>query len=907
MFVISRMSYSVAKATNILLAQASRMHNCLGTIANGMSYLSSVVLSPGRSLIPIMFKVSAILLNRRVLIAGAGVTLSTYSAVTLAYLLRPGFNASRVIFPWGARSFDHALFDLFKSRIATWREVTIPESTHSANPHHVHNVVRDRAKTLITSTLAQTDYPPYYVQCEGQQAGSSMLIDPVDYGSRTQVSTEQRTLVFIDVDYYLDMTLYMWGDPIVVYGFVPFGATNESNDSTHYYFRNDHVHFKCNAGYETTHKLWDYGADYVSAIHRGTWLFAFYNLYNKYTGCSARYSFNTVSTTYRVTRLDLAHDRVLLFMVPWFEYIKNIVNLPMRRYVPRATLRRHRFNYANWTAFKYWTTGGMMVSLAYAGDCSRGITMPLHLLQRACDLQRYSDTKMSNHNIQVATSLNDAWLISRFIADLVRPDFILDLVQRGWRPIETPPVPPAPAVQECSCDLHQEFVHDGTAIHVAYTRNNKLRVLDKEAPKVTVVQPTPETTSRAPLGNQEDVLDAIRSRVIEPQKLARQRVEYVFDNVKPLLEYFVVLFRLVNLEPASDVDVLQRVPAKSRARVQEGLTTVGSRKDCRVVSCFVKAELYPTIKPPRLITPLHESVQARGYKFVYPLQDALHDAAWFAFGHPPVALAQRLAEVSDRAARNGWVCFSTDYHYFDGSLTELVRKMEEFVYTKCYGKSKELAFYLRYSKNVEYRGTGLRSGFARCSGAPDTCVMNSVVNYLVAAFATTLIDANDNGFFGGDDGLLFAPFEVGERLMTTARSFGLEMKMEVSVPGRPFTFLARTFQWGCVDSMCVPDRLCPKIGILNDVVIAKYAPARMMMKLQSLLENDGYTPGVGDMIRSRMISLREKHQDLCDVTIPQALLPGAWESERRALGPWPNVTQSWMLDVWSASTFSSKN
>ena len=72
------------------------------------------------------------------------------------------------------------------------------------------------------------------------------------------------------MDYYLDMAKYMVGQDLLIYGFQPQTAHGASLcDGTVYYFDQDKVHFKANSGYEATHGIWDYGADYVTA--EGWW------------------------------------------------------------------------------------------------------------------------------------------------------------------------------------------------------------------------------------------------------------------------------------------------------------------------------------------------------------------------------------------------------------------------------------------------------------------------------------------------------------------------------------------------------------------------------------------------------------------------------------------------------------
>lgn len=811
---------------------------------------------------------------------------------------------------WGYGYYFHEeFFNSFRSHASTWRNKEYKKKHRGANPHSIHNQVRERALGFVNNFLKSARFTRYDIQKQplGEVLGSSMFIDPIDANGNTDPRPDKPCLTFVDVDYYLDMSKYMTGLPILIYGFCPTSTTNPVEDSTHYYFNKDNeVVFHCNSGYEATHQLWDYGADYVTSHFHGSWFWFFWRFIDRHRGIwFTRHSFLNRVYTYRVSRLDMGYDRVITCLCPHTMHVDSWLNFPLWNWRPRAVLRRHQFLHESWVAFKFWTKTGLKVTIAAAGEASRGVVLANSSVQAACDLYRQAGGRLSVHNLTVATKLEEPWILSDFVVDYVKHGFTLDVVQRGWSP-EDQLAAESPAVNSCSCDLHNDHAHSGEQKELPYTRSTKLEVLGKKTPPVTVVFPVP-STSRTPLRTPEDMIDAIKSRVLEPQKKAVAACKLKARDAKRLAHWFVKsVLHLVGqaLDPISDEEVLERVPSKSRERISLGLKDICSFSNkFRIVKAFLKAEIYALIKAPRLITPLHNTVQAHGYRFTYALQDLLHQCNWFAFGVPPTVLTGRISEASQDAKRKGWVCLETDYSTFDGTITPMLRLIEKTIYHIVFKACPQLSFFLKYSQNVRYEGTKMTSGGARCSGAPDTCLMNSILNFIVMSQAVGMDHASKYGFFGGDDGILFLPEHKVERVVQEAARFGLVVKFQVRKPGTPFSFLARYMQWGSPNSMCDPDRLCPKMGLVCHNVPEKYRNSRMLMKIRSLLDSDGATPGVGPILRSMRDALLK--QPDCEISVPAAFMPSSFEQERLSAS-WPNYEEPWMADLWTGSAFYSK-
>jgi hypothetical protein len=741
------------------------------------------------------------------------------------------------------------------------------------------------------------------------------------------------TLRFIDVDYYLPMSSYLTGQDAFVYGFSPTRASGLGKDGSWYYFKQDNVYFHANSGYEAKHGLWNYGADFCTNLTL------------------------TRAYVYRVCRLDMGLDRVLTYLSfqysepaywHWVSYLPGLGSLktPVSG---RHYLRRHRVTFGDVTAFRYWdNVRGLMVTFARQGPNSKAVVLTNEVFTEMCDAARHS--KLTLHNAHTIAGEEPMWTIVNHCPEIHLAD--LDIMHRGWYepgvasnvnvesiPVDTgegrsDPQPSAPSSEalvdhstaprtkvdkgkkkaECPCPLHVDVEHHGEAL--AYVQSKELTPIEKANTGTTVVLPTLLSTKvRAPIKSKDSLKAAVQTRVMNVGEHAEKRCKLTFDEIGAaarLVHRHV--FGGKTFVPASNEEVIKRVPARNRDTVDSSLfaKALPPRKEYGRVKPFVKAEIYPEIKDPRLITPLNEIVQANFYKFVYPVQDALEACQWFAFGRPVKQLVRNIAEVSARAMKCGYICMETDYSRFDGSCTKRTRKIEELVYRYLYGCPQKdqyqvqplLKMCLDHSRNLTYHGLDpkhYKTLFARCSGAPDTCLMNSILNWLVAASALGPTVASESCFFGGDDGILFIREQNVQKVIDMAEHFGFSMKAKVCRPNESgFTFLSRHFMWGDVNSMAGPDRLVPKLTILNHAVPEKYQLPRLLLKVRSLLESDSNTPGISDMMK--------KLRDDLELKVTAKMFEDAkvhyrpsWDILKEKLGAWPNEYRAWMADVWHAS------
>jgi hypothetical protein len=721
-------------------------------------------------------------------------------------------------------------------------------------------------------------------ECNGADDGSSLIYDPVDlrnFEEKEPYDPDETDTVFtmVDVDYYADMAY--WLDhmrPMLLYSMAPVSASSQDNCSSSFTFENDHLAFQSHGGYCTRHAIWNYGADYCRSIYAG------------------RVSW------YRVIRYALPASRVVIALAP-------VVQMPERYswmswMAPRHDLCRHVFTHKgegnSWTAFRFWTSKGLMVSVAASGPDSCAVTVPWDKFSEVIDTMRVlGGARVPEHTVHEICGPR-AFLLCKYAADYIKFQHRLDNIHRGIDTVTS--APDLDSHGPCPCpncvDPKQRGPND--SVHLKCGEHDSVKEKDTvtlAAPSCMVDKVGATAVAVAPIRDKGAAKEASQGRVLKPQADAAARVKPAM--VRPYVEAFIrcLMLRLRKVDPYNEEQVLARVKPSVRdataAGFAERLTDAAKR-----TQAFIKAETYPERKSPRLITPLNAALQARMYKYAYALQDALHEETWFAFGTSLPSLAKRIADKS----RDAYCVIETDYSKYDGTITRMAREIERKVYEAYFpGHRAELAELAKWQQHVKVsvKGVHYDSGFSRSSGAPDTCLMNSILN-LFSLFLCIGTDAFSSAVVGGDDGVIFVP-ESKKKLIVdgdcpalraASASVGFDIKCSVKRRTDTFSFLARRFSFGCPHSICQPDRLLPKLHILaHPNIPAKFLKARYRMKLDSLMLSDANTPVVGDVLRREISKL----PDTKGVKIPDEYTrDDAWWAAIRLEGPWPNEAQPWM-------------
>jgi hypothetical protein len=798
-----------------------------------------------------------------------------------------------------------------RSTFAKWHLTFQP--LNDDNPHAAGAAVRHEA-TEIIKRIQRSDedyWLRYDVQinaCNSADDGSSLVFDPVDVASvqrrnltdliddpmlSSQVTWDEAgnmlmngkiitgleyrgiMLTMIDVDFHAHMPYWLnLMLPIMTYSFMPTKATEADGMGTSHYFEDNKLNFQSHMGYCCAHPLWNYGPDYCVSTHKG------------------------VLTWNRVVTYALPQHRVIHALIPVMQMPEEYDWLgPVAR---RHNLRRYNVNFkgddCDWTAFRFWEKGRQVVSVAAAGPDSRCVVLPWETFGEIIDhIRVFGGSRVPEHTV-CSLAGDHAGLLCKYVHDYIKYKHVLDTFHRGIDHIDGPPKIDRTAAPHVLCPdcIPPSDRGVNECVHLKYGEHTT--VVDR--PTVTTVGPSPyldkvgaSTAAVAPIRDYQAALAAYTQRIREPQTKSRQRARP--GLVRGLIPAFVqaLMSRVPKYDPLTEEQVLDRVKPSVREATKAGFEDpLGAHS--KKTRAFIKGESYTVAKAPRIITPLEPSLQARMYRFAYALQDALHELPWFAFGTRLPTLSQRIANLTLDAG----AVIETDYSKFDGTISPIAREVELAVYRAYFPTHQseiEKLMKCEVHQSVSLKGVRYDSGTTRSSGAPDTCLMNSILNMFVL-FLTIGPDAFDIAIIGGDDGIISIqkshnPDKIKEAIDRCSADCGFDIKSKPILRGETFSFLARRFSFGSPNSICQPDRLVPKLNVLGHPNIPVHLrEPRLRMKLESVLLSDSNTPVIGALIRRMLAPLASGYVP------PQYCQENAWWDDVLTGGPWPNALEPWM-------------
>jgi hypothetical protein len=391
-------------------------------------------------------------------------------------------------------------------------------------------------------------------------------------------------------------------------------------------------------------------------------------------------------------------------------------------------------------------------------------------------------------------------------------------------------------------------------------------------------------------------------------------------------EFITIIHGLIgNLHPVSFNTVRLNQPRPEQRRI---LDIAVEQKRAQALdweaSTFVKAETYAAkltniaqqrygVNDPRIITTVGGVFKLYYSTFCYAICHALvaADVKQYAFGFKPKEVALRVGTIAARADS----MVETDYSRFDGHVSRNVRRWEAKLLQTLFPQYREFVTKLHASQVDKLaktrRGYHYETGTSRLSGSPETSIMNTLVNMLIAYCTTrrdypelTPIEIFDKlGIFGGDDGLTGDVTE--ESLLKAATAWGQKVTYVLKQRGDCLAFLARIYGnvWYYdgderdVSSMQDPRRALSKLHVSVRNHLHPFAKLTLRMAAYSL--TDMNTPLLGKLASVVLDRARE---------LPQ-YVPFTETVNYPYLAPWlarwgpnldsqyPNEYQEWMNQV----------
>jgi len=275
-----------------------------------------------------------------------------------------------------------------------------------------------------------------------------------------------------------------------------------------------------------------------------------------------------------------------------------------------------------------------------------------------------------------------------------------------------------------------------------------------------------------------------------------------------VIDEFVQQLNITDLIPCDVQEVYARQDRPSQRVI---LKRAEFLRDQRIIQAFAKAEAYMKVTPPRVISTV-TGPHKRDYScYTYALADALALKNFYAFGQTPESIANEVSNICLLSAH----VLVTDYSKFDGHLSNALRLLERQVWMFAFPQHRnELSIILdntMYLKAHATFGTTYDTGTSRCSGSPETSVMNTIDNAFITFLAWRKLNLPPDyaykklGIYGGDDGL--TPDLPAQAANVAAKMVGQVLDVKVIERDKEgVKFLSRYYSpyvWtGMPDSCC---------------------------------------------------------------------------------------------------------
>lgn len=648
--------------------------------------------------------------------------------------------------------------------------------------------------------------------------------------------TEQELLMYIDVDYYVDMPQKLCDHPnvTVLYTVVPEQASCAGVDDTTFRFLEDgKLDSQVAGGGRYVHHLWNYASD--SLVVTKTFL-----------GIPYRKVF------YAVERRQVAKHRQLIMLAPLrvcegiFSSILNgllIEGPELTRFNPIEQTEDGPF-----VRFEIQTTNGVMKTTARPGQllCA---TVPA-----ATDEAIAGAARMGKGNIQVCTA--QSW---------IKPERI----ETGK---------PETEADKATAMINAKMAANMLAqYHRAACPKNRIPVVFPAELGVREYQFRPsgivQGESRAKL---EPFMSPLVNEAFAPtfdkaseeacvegriNKLKKSEPKPCTFRLNCMEDFVRQIVHGADLHPWDHEDVASKqTRASQKASLERAY--IGGPFTKNVLKCFIKAEAYSGLKDPRNISTFEDQQKLEMGRFTNAAAAHMKQYAWYGPGKTPVEIAQRVAEICESAA---FVNIS-DFHRMDGTISYELRKIDTALMMGLFpGHRAQVNELLRKTAgNVGFLplGTTFQQGSSQGSGCSGTSLFQTVRAAFCAYLAYRNTVSADGtklshtaafaklGIHFGDDGL-DPDLPIANHTWSADR-VGLILEGHIVPRGeRGVEFLARVYSpyvWsGSLDSMCAVRRQLSKFHTTVRCAAGIKPERKLVEKAMGYAATDANTPVIGEL------------------------------------------------------------
>jgi hypothetical protein len=680
---------------------------------------------------------------------------------------------------------------------------------------------------------------------------------------------------FIDVDYYMDMPSELADDfaPTIIYAFQPEVAARDDGEYSFTFNARNQVVYSLSGGATYTHEVWNYGSDN-------------FIMTRKVFGIPYQVA------TFAVDRRRVSQDRELILLSPMRRWSGPKALLAY--FIKGSRLTRLKPVQGDFLRLKVQTETGLQVSTGQVGRYVCG-TLPANFDDALAVTATTSTVKLS-------------------LPSVVK--YFSDDMQRQERNARASAVLLYHRCQANKVPLSEAMVFP--AKHAVRSFDFGVNSFDPEAKETLVAFMSPLVHGAfAPSVTKANEEACVRGRVTQfarrPGEL--KMTEFLDRAMREFVELFIPQHLAHSFEPVTIDDVYERQPRPSqRTTLDRSLIEEAEP----LIKMFIKREAYQNVKEPRPISTINGPDKREYSRYIYPLAEHLKTTDWYAFGHPPAIIAQRVGEV----LKDAHTAANSDFSRFDGRVSELLRDLERRIllraYPSMYAQEVSDLHSSQYCQPaIGKLGTKYNTGFARASGSPETAAFNSLANAFTTfltfrmtrengAFLTPEESWARLGVYGGDDGLTA---DIDPEKYTKASDM-LGLKLEVDIVGRGefgITFLARMYGpnvwFGDCNSCCDIYRQVSKLHTTVRLPPNVTATDKLLEKARSYLLTDANTPIIGPfakaVLKAAQAELLIPPGELFMTTRTQGMR--AWNSELAPDKQYPNEDGGWMEEYASNS------
>lgn len=661
---------------------------------------------------------------------------------------------------------------------------------------------RQRAESMITQFCTLSGLKRYDYQNSPRSENSAgwrswLFAKDIRTDVKFDEFSEGHLLTMIDVDYYVDMPVFLDGRPVMIYTFTPEGVAGKTRNGSFQFTADGTVQQNIIGGAHYEHLLWDYNVDDIAVRH--WWGTVYYVIHREKIS---------------------AHRSVVLFMPLRKLYFPNFFPF---QYILDPALRANglvrREVVKNGIAISVHDTNIHMARIGVYPE----IVLPLVAYHTA--LVRLGETK--EPHISDAERIFNSFKVSD--SAFAATQFFKmygDLVDRSVKHTHSLP------------DL------------VTYQATKGL-ITEDGASKMRVIAPA-MFPGYAPAKSYNNDLACVTGRLISVkntvinERLDRSLVRFI-AALKKAQPHAVLVPG--NFDEHRDH---LRTPNQKRKLEDEGEEIM---QESVMVKSFQKSEAYAKITDPRNISTLPTSHNYRLGCYSVAFADILKGFHWYCPGLTP----QGISLLVHKLAVGSQFITSSDVSRMDGSVSPQLRRVyEEVLRAFC---APEYLPELLVLLNAELEAVGFTTFGIKynadgtiLSGSSITSQIGSIINCFIAFCALEHISDDPYSLLGlyfGDDGLT-ADLDC-ELLIRVAASFGMKYESEQHMRGSVVKFLARLYldPWVTKASVADVKRQCGKIHMTH---LPAYVPRELILyrRAAAYLLSDPHTPILSVMCRSIM-------------------------------------------------------